>query len=107
MIRSAVQFDACLHQPAERIRQCRARRINDGQMIQSRAARRRWRTARALPRVQPDVMMIAARRNERRLRTKPLLQFKAQHVAIKFQRAFEVGDFQMHMADADVRIDGL
>ena len=37
-------------------------------------------------------MMITARRNERRLRAKFLLQFKAQHAAIKFQRAIQVGD---------------
>ena len=50
-------------------------------------------------------MMITAGGKKRRLRSE-LPQFKAQHVAIKFQRAFEVGHFQMHMADADPRING-
>ena len=31
-------------------------------------------------------------------------QFKAQHAAIKFQRAFKVGDFQMHVADVDTKV---
>jgi hypothetical protein len=49
--------------------------------------------------------MVTARRDECRLRTKPLLQFKPQHAAIKFQCAIKVGDFQMHMADADAGIN--
>jgi len=76
------------------------------QMIPPGAARRRRRTARAFPGVQPDVMMITARRNERRAGTEPLLQFKAQHAAIKFQRAFEVGDFQMHKGADSLLLTG-
>ena len=51
--------------------------------------------------------MVSARRNERRLRTKALLQFKTQHAAIKLQRPFQVSDFQVDMADADTRINGV
>ena len=50
-------------------------------------------------------MMIAAGRNEGRARTQSLRQFKAQHAAIKFQRAFEVGHFKMHVADPDSGIN--
>jgi hypothetical protein len=46
-------------------------------------------------------MMITARRNERRLRAEPLHQFEAQHVAVKFQRAVEIGHFQMDVPDPD------
>ena len=49
--------------------------------------------------------MIATRRNERGLRAEFLLQFKTQDAAVKFQRAFEVGDFQMNVADADAGIN--
>jgi hypothetical protein len=74
-------------------------------MIQTRRARWRRRTARAFPGVQPDVVMITACRDERCLRAEPLPQFKTEHAAIKFQRAFEVGDFEMDMADADGRVN--
>ena len=50
--------------------------------------------------------MITTRRNERGLRAEALLQFKTQHSTIKFQRAFKIGHFQMHMADADAGMDG-
>ncbi len=51
------------------------------------------------------MVMIAAGRNERR--AGPLLhQLEAEHAAIKSQRAFEVGDLEMDMADARSRDDG-
>jgi len=52
-------------------------------------------------------MMITAGGNEGRLRAEALLQLKAKNAAIEFQRAFEVGHLQMHMADDDARIDWL
>ena len=50
-------------------------------------------------------MMITAGGDEGRLRAEPLLQFKSQHAAIKFQCALEVGHFQVHMTDGDARIN--
>ena len=50
-------------------------------------------------------MMITAGGNKGCLRAEALLQFKSEHAAIKFQRAFEVGHFQMHMTDDDARIN--
>ena len=51
--------------------------------------------------------VVGLARPHRGLRAKALLQFKAQHIAIKSQRPFEVGDFQMNVADADTRINWL
>ena len=51
-------------------------------------------------------MVIASSRKERGLRTEPLGQLEAEHVAIKTERTFQVGDFEMYMADADFGIDG-
>src|ERR1039458_8914135 len=101
------RFDACRQQSAQRIRQQCARRIQDGHVIQTRRSRRWRRTAFAFPRVQPDVVMVAASRNEGPLRAETLLQFKAEHLTIKFQRAFEIGHLKMNVADADTRINGL
>ncbi len=74
-------------------------------MIQSRCAwRRRW-TARALPRVQSDVMMITARRKKRRLFAVALRHLKAQYITPEPERAFKVGNLQVDMADADSGIN--
>jgi hypothetical protein len=60
----------------------------------------------AFPGVQADVVVIAAGRNERRAGTQPLHQLKSQHAAIKSQRAIEIGDLEMNMADASSCDDG-
>ena len=49
--------------------------------------------------------MIAASGKKGRLFTEPLLQLEPEHAAIESKRAVEVGHFQMHMADADARVD--
>jgi hypothetical protein len=46
----AAEWNARRDQPAQRIGQRRAGRIENSRMIQPRAARRRWRAAQALPR---------------------------------------------------------
>ena len=51
-------------------------------------------------------MMVAARRNESGLGTEALLQFKPEHAAIKSQGAVEISHFQMHVADANLGING-
>jgi hypothetical protein len=51
------------------------------------------------------MMMIATGRNEGRLVPQALHQFETEHAAVKDERAVEVGDFQMHVAEADARID--
>jgi len=50
-------------------------------------------------------MMIAAGRDERRLGAESLHQFETEHVAIELQRAVDIGDSQMNMADAGAGID--
>lgn len=65
-----------------------------------------WRTcAGALPSVQPNVMVIATGGNKRRFTSVAFHQFKSEDIAIKIQRALEIGDFQMDMANPHPRID--
>ena len=57
-----------------------------------------WRRrAFALPNVEADMMMITTGRNERRFASVTLLQLQPK---LKRECAFEIGNFQMHMADA-------
>ena len=68
-------------------------------------ARRRRRAARGSPRVQADVVVVAARRDERRLVAHPLLHLEAEHARLEAERALDVRHFQVDVADVDARID--
>jgi hypothetical protein len=52
------------------------------------------------------VMMIAARGKKYRLRPVTRRDFKPEDIAIKFQRAIEVGNFEVHVPNPDLRVDG-
>src|SRR5262249_58799219 len=98
MITGALELDARGLDAAQGIREQRARRIADGQMVKpGRMPRRRSRPG-ALPRVESDVVVIAAGRHERRPWT-PLRHLESEYIAIERQRALQVGDFQVDGAD--------
>jgi hypothetical protein len=54
---------------------------------------------------QPDVVVVAARRHERRLRPVPLRQLEAEDAAVEPQRPLQVGDLQVDVADANAGIN--
>src|SRR5665809_2973 len=82
----ADSFSCSLTCPLERS----PRRIPNGKMIQA-GGTRRWRlTSLTFPRVQCDVMVMAARREERGLIAISLHQVEPQHAAIKFRCAIKV-----------------
>src|SRR5258708_32678103 len=60
----------------------------------------------AFPGVQPDMVVIAAGRNECGTGAHPLRQFEAKHAAIEAERAIEIGDLEMHMPDPCACDDG-
>ena len=96
---------ACKH-AMQRVRQRRAGRIQNRGVKQAGGAGRRRMAAFALPGVQPDVVVIAARGNERGLVAVTLHDLEAEHAAIKPQRAIEVGDLEMNMPDPGACDDG-
>jgi hypothetical protein len=51
------------------------------------------------------VVVVAAGGDEGGFGTKTLGQLEAEHAAVKLQRAFEFGDFEMHVADANPGMD--
>ena len=106
VVAGAVKLDAGLDHAIQRIRQRRARRIENGGVKQPGGARRRRMAAFAFPGVEPDVMVIAAGRNERRAGAHPLHHLEAEHAAIEPQRAFEIGDLEMDMPDPGAGNDG-
>ena len=66
VIRGTVEFDPGIHQSPQCITKLSPIGIEDRHVIQPRGPAWRRRTATTFPRVQSDVMMITARRNERR-----------------------------------------
>src|SRR4051794_36664802 len=73
-------------------------------MIQTGGARRRRRSTSTFPCVQSDMMMITAGGEECRLSSVTLCQFEAEHIAVEGQRAIQVGDLQMNVSNADLRV---
>src|SRR5688572_30022255 len=74
-------------------------------MKQAGAIRRRRRPAETFPDVETDMVVVAARRNKRSLLTISLGQFETENAAIEAERALEVGDLQVDVADANAGID--
>lgn len=105
MIRCPIQRDARTDQSAQRIGKARARGVQDRHVVQPRRSWRRRRPAFALPRVQPDVMVITSRREKGRLRPVSLRDLKTQDTLIETDRPFQIGDLQMHMSDSNGGID--
>jgi hypothetical protein len=106
VIGRSIKSNSRAPEPPQRIGQCRALRVKDRQMKQPGAAARRRRTAQAFPRVQADVVMVAASGNEGRTSAVALRQLEPQHAAVKLKSALQIGHLEMDVADADFRVDG-
>src|SRR5438132_10474075 len=76
-------------------------------MIKAGRIAMRRRTAVTFPGVQSDMMMITTSREKRRLLPVALREFESQHVTIEHNCAIKVGDLQMNVSDADVRVNWL
>ena len=50
-------------------------------------------------------MMIAACRNKRGLESIALGQLEAEHTAVELKCPFQVRDLEVHMTDADIRVN--
>src|SRR5580704_16542573 len=74
-------------------------------MVKPGGARRRRRAAAALPGVEPDMVVVAAGRDEGGAGPAGG-QREAEHAAIEIERALEVGDLEVDMADPHAIIDG-
>jgi hypothetical protein len=84
--------------------------VEDGEVVEAGVPRWRGRTPLAFPGVQGDVVMVAASRQPDSLDTDLLgaveNDVEAQDVAVKVCGSLEVSDFQMHVADTDLRMEG-
>jgi hypothetical protein len=102
----AVERDFGALQAAQRVGERLPVGIADGGVEEAGRAGR-WRgAAEAVPGVQADVVMVAARADEGRLRAHPLHQLEAERAAVKIERALKVGDLQVDVADVHAGVNG-
>src|SRR5512140_49833 len=83
VIACAFEANASIDQPAQCIGQCRPRGIANSNMVEAGGMRSWRRAAFAFPGVQSKVVMITARREERRFMSVALHQVEAEHATIK------------------------
>ena len=102
----AIKRDLRATEAAQRIGQRRTRGVENGDVVKSGRARRRRFPAEAFPGVESDVMMITAGGNERGLRAEALHELEAEYTTVERERPIQVGNLEMHVADADPGING-
>ena len=90
----AVERDTRPDQALKRVSQLRAGWIENREMIESSGAWRRRRPAETLPRIQADMVMIPARRNECRPSAVTLGELETEDAAVESQGALQIGHFQ-------------
>src|SRR5262245_29164736 len=90
VVRRALNGHAVIEQALERAGEIASSRVENREVIESRAPGQRLRRTLAGPGVERDVMMITTRREEDRALSIALRDTESQHVAIKLQRAFEI-----------------
>ena len=106
MVGGAVERDAGGHQPAQRVGEVAARRVEDRGVEEPGMAARRRGAAEALPGVEPDVVVVAAGRDEGGLGAVLLHELEPEHAGVEPDRPVEVGDLQVHVPDPGAGRDG-
>lgn len=107
MIRRAPDGVVRVDEALEGYRQIAAGGVQNRRMKQPRRLCRSRLGAFTLPRIQADVVVVAARRDKRRLVTLHRSQLKTRQITVKPQRPVEVGYFQMDMPNARLGRNGV
>jgi hypothetical protein len=105
VVAGAIKLDAGRHDAPQRVGQIAARRVENGEVIEPRAAGGRRRAIEALPSIQRDMVMIAAGRDEG-CTLAPLRHLEPEHTTIKRQGPLEISHLEVDMADAGPADDG-
>ena len=106
MIGGTIERDVGMLQTPEGIGEAGTGGVEDGQVIEAGGAGGRRRAAEAFPGVEANVVMVATCGDERGTVAEALHQLEAQHTAVEAKGAFQVGDLEMDMADADIGVNG-
>ena len=109
MVGAVVDRDAVVEQPLDGAAELAAVGVEERDVVEAGVAGRRRRGAGALPRVDPDVVVVVAGGEEGGVEADlaPVGgHAEAERVAVEGERAVEVGDPEVHVADADGGVDG-
>lgn len=102
----AVEWNLGGQETAEGVSEVGAGRVEDRRVIKAGVPGRGRGGAEAFPRVESDVVMIPAGGDKRSLRAVALHQLEAEDAAVEAERAVEISDLQVHMADPGAGSDG-
>src|SRR5213592_958240 len=104
VIRRALEWNPRFDETTQSVSKIRSRRIKNRQVIKAGCAWRRRRSTRTFPSVQANVMVIVTGGKKRCLRAVTLREFKTKDIPVKRDRPFQVGHFQMDVANPDLRM---
>ena len=110
VVGAVVDLDAVGEQPRDGAAELTAVGIDEGRVVEAGVPRGRRGRAGALERVQADVVVVVAGREEDHRqagRAGVGRHRQPEGVAVEGQRPVQVGDAQMHVPDADRGVDGL
>jgi hypothetical protein len=110
VVGAVVRVDAVVEQPLHGLAELGAVGVHERDVVEAGVAGRRRRRARALPRVQADVVVVVAGRQEHGVDSGLAavgLDLEPERVAVERERAIQIGDPEMHVADPHGGVDGV
>src|SRR5262245_31218213 len=99
MVEGALDLNATTDHASEGAGQFGAIGVENGDVVKAGASRRRVRPTEALPGVEAEVVVVATGRQERRLLVVHLHQLKTEGVAVERDRALQIRDPEVDVAD--------
>jgi hypothetical protein len=106
VVRCAVEGDSRVLESAKGIGESGPGGVENGDVVEARAAGRGRGSAATLPGVQAEVVVVAAGGDEGGGAAVALGKLEAEDAAVEGEGALEVGDFEVDMADAYAGMDG-
>jgi len=106
VVGGAFEGDVVVEEALEGIGECGAGGIEDRQVIEAGGSGRGRGAGLAFPGVEADVVVVTAGGDEGGLVAVALGELEAEDVDVEVESAFEVGDFEVDVADASVGVDG-
>ena len=106
VVGGAVEGDAGGDEAAEGVGEVGAGGVEDGEVVEAGGAGRGRLAAEALPGVEADVVVVAAGGEEGGGVADALGDLEAEDAVVEGEGAVEVGDLEVDVADAGLRVDG-
>lgn len=106
VVGGTVEGDAGAQQAGEGIGEGGAGWVHDGEVVEAGGAGRGGAAGAALPGVEADVVVVAAGGEKGGGIAEAEGHGEAEHIAIEAEGALEIGDLEVHVADACFWVDG-